>query len=128
MTLIEVMIVLAIIALVMGLLVGPAILDNYRRAQVDASHAMTRQIVSAWTRWRLTSTSECPASIDELKPELGRNRNEVIRDPWGEPYLMKCGDEVPAGCDVGACVLSKGPDNKEDTPDDIKSWESSGHR
>jgi general secretion pathway protein G len=126
MTLIEIMIVLAIIALVMGILVGPAILSQWTKARRDTSRVMTTQIASAWARWRLSSTRDCPESVDELREELGRRRDERIVDAWGAPYVIKCGDERPDDCD-DFCVLSKGPDGKEGTADDITNWAPRAH-
>ena len=124
MSLIEIMIVLAIIALVMGLLVGPGILRHFHDAQRKTAHAMTRQIESGYTTWRLSSQAECPTSIQELNAELGRHAQQALDDPWGHPYVMKCGgDSLPAGCDRNFCVYSLGPDGKEGSDDDIKGWE-----
>jgi hypothetical protein len=44
-----------------------------------------------------------------------------VKDPWGSEFQMKCGDGAPEGAEFG--VLSLGPDKKEGTDDDIKSWE-----
>ena len=126
MTLIEIMIVLAIIALVMGLIVGPAIIGKLQQAKVDAAKAMTKQIEQAHSRWLLNSEKECPDGIDDLKQELGRRKGDQVKDPWGHDYVLKCGDQAPEDCEDGQggkfCVLSLGRDGKENTGDDIKSW------
>src|SRR5882672_9035250 len=59
MTLIEIMIVLAIIALVMGLLVGPAIIGKLQEAKVSTAKAMTKQIEAAHARWLVSSEKDC---------------------------------------------------------------------
>jgi hypothetical protein len=56
----------------------------------------------------------CPASIDDLA--------KGAKDAWGNPYKMFCGANLPPGA-RGLAILSFGPDGKEGTPDDIKSWE-----
>jgi general secretion pathway protein G len=123
MSLIEIMIVLAIIALVMGLLVGPQILRHFHDAQRQTAHAATRQLESAYTTWRLSNQAECPASLTDLNDELGHRAQQKLEDPWGHPYVMKCGDSLPHGCEHRFCVYSLGADGKEGSDDDIKSWE-----
>ena len=49
-------------------------------------------------------------------------KSDEIKDPWGTPYVILCGDQAPEACE-GFCALSLGPDKKQDTGDDIKSWE-----
>lgn len=44
------------------------------------------------------------------------------KDPFGNPYVIKCGGDLPAGAS-GIAVMSKGEDGKEGTSDDLKSWE-----
>jgi general secretion pathway protein G len=121
MTLIEIMIVLAIIALVMGLLVGPAIIGKLQQAKVDTARAMTKQIEAAHARWLVSSDKDCPDSIDDLKQELGKKKGDIVKDPWGKEYIIKCGDQAPEECE-GFCVMSLGKDGKENTSDDVKSW------
>jgi hypothetical protein len=122
---IEITILLAVVALVVGVLVGPRLLlgrfDAHGRS--DSARAMTKQIEAAYARWRVTSTSECPASLDDLKVDLGRHRSDPIRDAWGHDYVLRCGDDLPAGCKGPMCVYSLGRDGKENTQDDIRSWE-----
>ena len=121
MTLIEIMIVLAIIALVMGLLVGPAIIGKLQQAKVDTARAMTKQIEAAHARWLVSSDKDCPDSIDDLKQELGKKKADVVKDPWGKEYVIKCGDQAPEECE-GFCVYSLGKDGKDESGDEIKSW------
>ena len=44
------------------------------------------------------------------------------KDPWGNEYLMFCGDTLPPGA-KGLAVQSVGEDGKRDTEDDVKSWD-----
>jgi hypothetical protein len=60
---------------------------------------------------------ECP-SVAELDEMLGRTPQN---DPWGRPYRVLCGTELPAGAE-GIGVYSLGQDGKDGTDDDIKSW------
>ncbi len=122
MTLIEIMIVLAIIALVMGLLVGPAVINSLHDARVRTARLMSRQIEGAYARWSMDTNETCPDSLDALKPALGRRVSDTIKDPWGHEYVLKCGDTAPDACAGRLCSLSVGRDGKEGTEDDIKSW------
>jgi hypothetical protein len=60
----------------------------------------------------------CPsiADLDEALFRQGPNK-----DPWGRPYRILCGAELPAGA-YGIGVYSVGADGKDRTDDDIKSW------
>ncbi len=57
----------------------------------------------------------CPDKLADLE-------GGADNDPWGHPYKMLCGKDAPPGA-LGFGALSFGPDGKEGTPDDIKSWE-----
>lgn len=43
-------------------------------------------------------------------------------DPWGNPYVITCGADLPAGA-YGIAVFSRGADGREGTADDQRSWE-----
>jgi len=120
-TLIEIMIVLAIIGLIMGLLVGPMVMNSLKDAKVDTAYKMANNIDAAYAKWQIDAESPCPVTIDDLKESLGKRKTDKVNDPWGKPYILKCGDEAPAECE-GFCTLSMGVDGKEGTADDVKSW------
>jgi prepilin-type N-terminal cleavage/methylation domain-containing protein len=121
MTLIEILIVLGIIALVMGFLVGPQVVKKLKEARIEAAYNMTQNIEGAYAKWSVNHPEGCP-TIDDLKEDMGKRKNDSVKDPWGQEYVLKCGDEAPEECD-GFCVVSKGPNKKEGDGDDIKSWE-----
>jgi prepilin-type N-terminal cleavage/methylation domain-containing protein len=121
MTLIEILIVLGIIALVMGFLVGPQVIKKLREARLEAAYNMTQNMEKAYGIWEKDNPGGCP-TIDQLKDAMGKRKNDKVKDPWGEDYVLKCGDEAPEEC-AGFCVLSKGPNKKEGDSDDIKSWQ-----
>jgi hypothetical protein len=84
-------------------------------AKVDVQKYATE----AYPSWAAAHPGkECPAALAELN-EYG-NRKDT-KDPWGHDFKMMCGATVPAGA-KGLAVLSFGPDGKEGTADDIKSW------
>jgi hypothetical protein len=75
----------------------------------------------AYPQWAATHPDKaCPASIDDLKDALGSETS--LTDPWGHPYKMLCGANLPKGA-RGFAVSSAGPDGADGTADDIKSWE-----
>jgi prepilin-type N-terminal cleavage/methylation domain-containing protein len=123
MTLLEIMIVLAILALVMGLLLGPRILRAFQESKEDTQKALVKKYVfEGFTQWAIHNpTKGCPGSLQEIATELGRNDS---KDAWGRELMMFCGDTLPPGAAKdGFAVMSLGPDGQQNTKDDIKSWE-----
>jgi len=122
MTLLEIMIVLAIIALVMGFLVGPKVFQSFQQAKGDTASAIIQQFAyEAFPRWSAANpTKGCPSSLQELTKYMNK---EDTKDPWGNELIMFCGDSLPPEAKGGIGILSKGPDGKQGTEDDIKSWE-----
>jgi prepilin-type N-terminal cleavage/methylation domain-containing protein len=121
MTLLEIMIVLAIIAIVMGLLVGPAVLRNHRHARVETTRMQLKMYAfQAYPSWSTSHPGKpCPDSLAELDPYM--NKNETA-DAWGTPLTMLCGTNAPGPAN-GFGVSSAGEDQKPGTPDDLHSWE-----
>lgn len=119
MTLIEIMIVLAIIAVVMGFLIGPRVLRMFGESKVTEAHMRGSQFVEAYTEWSMNNNAACPDGLNDLVDLMN---SKELEDPWGSEYIMVCGDEAPDGVPFG--VISKGEDGKKGTSDDIKSWES----
>jgi general secretion pathway protein G len=120
MTLLEIMIVLAILALVMGLVVGPRLMEILVDARGDiAKLAVGKLAGEAYPQWLARNPGQvCPAQLDDLA-ELTNKKD--TKDPWGNDYKMLCSPSLPAGA-KGIAILSLGPDGKEGTEDDIKSW------
>jgi prepilin-type N-terminal cleavage/methylation domain-containing protein len=119
MTLLEIMIVLAIIALVMGFLLGPRIFAALGESKIKTAHAITKKFAfEAYPQWSMNNSSKpCP---DDLKALTKYMNSTDTKDPWGRDYVMLCGDaatEVPNGFGV----MSKG-EKEGDAADDIKSW------
>lgn len=120
MTLLEIMIVLAILALVMGLLVGPRVLESFQEAEEETTRMLVQQFADdAYPRWRADNRGEqCPSDLSELLEYLNADETE---DAWGNELVMRCGDDAPEGRSFG--VMSVGEDGEEGTEDDIRSWE-----
>ncbi len=116
MTLLEIMIVLAILALVMGLVVGPKIFETFITSKHDIAKLAVRQYADQdFPMWAAQHPeTPCPASLMVLvhsaTPPL---------DPWGTPYKDYC----PPTASVAFGAASFGTDRTEATTDDIRSWE-----
>ena len=119
MTLLEIMIVLAILALIMGLVVGPRVMKMFSQSKVDIAKATAKDIAfTAYPQWSATHPGKaCPDSINDLKDYVN---SDNLTDPWGNPWKMMCGPSAPQGT-KGVLVISAGEDQKEGTADDIKS-------
>jgi prepilin-type N-terminal cleavage/methylation domain-containing protein len=120
MTLIEIMIVLAILALVMGLVVGPLVMRNLEESKKDIARlAVSKLANEAYPQWRVLHPGQtCPSTIVELSAQTNSKDTE---DPWGNDYTLLCPPNLPAGAKMIA-IMSLGPDGKAATEDDIKSW------
>jgi prepilin-type N-terminal cleavage/methylation domain-containing protein len=121
MTLLEIMIVLAILALVMGLVVGPAVMKRFGESKDKIAHATVQKYAyDAYPQWSSAHPDkQCPEKLEDLNEYMN---NKDIKDPWGGTYKMLCGSNLPAGA-KGLAVMSPGEDGKEGTTDDVKSWD-----
>ena len=121
MTLLEMMIVLAIIALVMGLVVGPRVIDYLRRARIEATQMKLEMYANeAFPAWSMAHPQAmCPERLTDLG-DYAKGRD--ARDAWDNPIKMMWGASLPPGAGHIALV-SAGPDGKEGTDDDIHSWQ-----
>lgn len=119
MTLLEIMIVLAIITLVMAVLVGPRVMEAFSSSKVKVAKITVDDYANnAYPQWS-TTHSGCPQSLGDLKKYMNK---QDTKDPWGNEFIMLCGDKAPEAAHKFG-VVSKGPDEKLDTSDDVKSWE-----
>ena len=122
MTLLEIMIVLAILALVMGLIVGPRVMKMFAESKEDiariAAHKFADEAFPQWSRSH--PDKGCPDKIEDLTEYMNSNNKN---DPWGTEWKLLCPPNLPAGVRTGIAIISAGPDKKEGTSDDIKSWE-----
>jgi general secretion pathway protein G len=117
MTLLEIMIVIALIGLVMGS-VGFVLSAQFKKGQIKTAKIAVVNIANAAQQYMMENNSNCPASVDDLV--TNRNLPKKPRDPWGKDYTLKCpGTGDPDGVDV----ISTGPDRQEGSADDVKSWE-----
>jgi general secretion pathway protein G len=121
-TLLEIMIVLAIIGLVMGVLVGPRVFQMFAKSKEKLALIEAQDLAyTAYSLWQNDNgDAACPTNLDELSKFT--NKPGGIKDPWGTAYEMKCGEGLPEGIAFG--VFSAGPDRKTNTPDDIHSWDA----
>jgi len=121
MTLLEILIVLAIITLVLGFLVGPRLMAMFGQSKEKLGRLMVNRLAEeSFAQWQLdNSGKDCPTDIAELAKY---SNDKAGKDPWGHQMVLLCGDSLPEGV-RGIGVLSMGPDGKLDTQDDIKSWE-----
>jgi len=123
MTLLEIMIVLAILALVMGFVIGPRIYQAFTESKVETQKATIRKYVyEGFVDWaRKNPTKGCPGSLQEVSDEMGRKDS---KDVWGRELQFFCGDSLPpAAAKDGFAVLSLGADGQQGTKDDLKSWD-----
>jgi general secretion pathway protein G len=117
MTLIEIMVVVAIIGLLMGT-VGVVAFSRYKKAQITNTKQIIKNIETAVQTFMMDNNGDCPKELDDLYTQ--KIVNKKPRDAWGQPLMFKCpGDKNKESSDI----LSKGPDKREGTKDDIKNWE-----
>jgi general secretion pathway protein G len=130
-TLLEIMIALAILALLVGLAV-----TNLDTVFGNAQGTTAKLFVSEAVKLPLTSyriaMGDYPSTAEGLqalvaapasKAEQWRGPyladGKIPSDPWGEPYVYRYpGVKNKTGYDI----FSKGPDKTEGTADDIGNW------
>jgi general secretion pathway protein G len=103
-TLVELLVVLAIIVLVAGI-AAPQVLRYLGSARSEAASAQIKNIESALELFyidnhRYPTTEEGLAALSEPTPDLAPRWNgpylknaATLRDPWGNPYLYRNTDQ-----------------------------------
>lgn len=111
MTLLEIMIVLAILALVMGLIVGPKVYAAWVKSRRDIAQMHVDHLANiSYPEWALQNPrARCPESVGDLNEVTGKREQT---DPWGQPFVMRC---PPLE------VSSLGEDGLAGTADDIRA-------
>lgn len=118
-TLLEIMIVLAIIGTLMAFLIGPRILNSFKQSQIQNTKILLNQYNQAIIEWKTRNPqAECPATLEELYMQKFVNAKPV--DTWGQPLIYRCPGQMSG---EGYDLMSRGPDRQEGTQDDVKAWE-----
>jgi general secretion pathway protein G len=115
MTLIEIMVVIAIIGIVTGA-VGFQVTRYFGRAKIDAARAQLSNI-SNHLEMYLYEHQEYPAGLNELTKKEKKTGKAIlkksqIKDPWKKKIIYR-----PEGDSYKLC--SCGPDKREGSEDDI---------
>jgi general secretion pathway protein G len=126
-TLMEILIVLAILAVIIGLVL-PNLLGQQKQANIKAAKLQVSAVEDACKIYATGHDAEFPTSLDALinKP-AGDDRwtgpylekGKVPVDPWGNPIqYMYPGQHSGDRPDI----TSMGPDKTPGTADDITNW------
>ena len=118
MTLIEILVVLAIIGLIVGG-IAVATFGQFDTAKLKTAGNEVMQIQQYCEMYMLQKNGKCPKDVQELK--AAGVIKKVTKDPWGEDYLITCPGEHGS-----VDVVSMGPDKKLGGDDDITSWDEGG--
>ncbi|MDM8546358.1 type II secretion system major pseudopilin GspG [Candidatus Venteria ishoeyi] len=127
-TLMELLIVMAIIAMLAGLAV-PNIIDSFGGAQRDGAKGQISALETALDSYRL-DVGKYPANLDALIKNPGSNKRwngpylkkqSLPQDPWGNDYQYR----KPGRHNNPYDLYSMGPDGQEGGEgenEDIVSW------
>lgn len=111
-TLFEVLIVVAILAMVAG---GVAMfaLPQFKKASITQAESGCRVIRQAVQTYLTTGngSNNCP-TVSQLVEEKLLDRGTNTNDPWNQPFTISCADDE-------VYVTSSGPDKRKGTKDDI---------
>ncbi|HEX2882487.1 MAG TPA: prepilin-type N-terminal cleavage/methylation domain-containing protein [Polyangiaceae bacterium] len=112
-TLIEMMIVIAIIALLSaGIAVGAY--DIWKDARKDSAQTDTNTMRHSVSGWLLKNPSEVCPTPEMLISDGIVDEDSARADPWGGPWRISCEEGR-------ITVTSNGPDKLPNTADDIQS-------
>jgi general secretion pathway protein G len=117
MTLMEIMIVFALIALIMGA-VGVGAFNYFKKGQVKTARIQVNEIMQKAQQYMMDNSNECPKSMDDLVAQKYMPRRQ--KDPWNKDFIIRCPGQINT---EGIDVISLGPDGTEGTADDIKAQE-----
>jgi general secretion pathway protein G len=110
-TLVEILIVLAIVGLIAGGIAVYAV-PKFQQAQKDNTRNSAKALHAVAEAWRANHGNDCP-TVQRLKDEKELAASSDINDAWGTPYKIQCDDDATT-------IVSNGPDKKEGSQDDIR--------
>lgn len=110
-TLVEVLIVVAIIAMVAG---GVAVfaLPRYKDAQIKNAETGARIVRTAVQQWQSANNETSCPTISQLVQEKQLDPGQSTKDSWNQDFTLTCTDDE-------VIISSNGPDKKKGTKDDI---------
>ena len=110
-TLVEVLIVVAIIAMVAG---GVAVfaLPKYKEAQIKSAETGARIVRTAVQQWQAANNEITCPTISQLVQEKQLDPGQSTKDSWNQDFSLNCTDDE-------VIISSNGPDKKKGTKDDI---------
>jgi general secretion pathway protein G len=110
-TLVEVLIVVAIIAMVAG---GVAVfaLPKYKDAQIKNAETGARIVRTAIQQWQAANNETSCPTMSQLVQEKQLDPGQTTKDSWNQDYTLTCTDDE-------VIISSNGPDKKKGTKDDI---------
>ncbi len=109
MTMIEILVVLAIVALISGT-IAFAVIGQMGPARIKTTQQSARALRNAASTYRLDHESDCP-TVEMLVKAGAIDRASKTTDAWEKPFTINCDDG-----DI--TVTSGGPDGKIETPQD----------
>jgi general secretion pathway protein G len=131
MTLIEIMVVVAIIAGITGL-IAVNVVGRQEKANVQLTSTQISQVMSALDQYKLDNHSypSTEQGLDALVNKPGSGKvpksypdggyiKKVPKDAWGNEFSYAS----PGTHGNPVEIWSSGPDEQDDTEDDVKSWE-----
>jgi general secretion pathway protein G len=110
-TLVEVLIVVAIIAMVAG---GVAVfaLPKYKEAQIKNAETGARIVRTAIQQWQAANNETSCPTMSQLVQEKQLDPGQSTKDSWNQDFTLTCTDDE-------VIISSNGPDKKKGTKDDI---------
>jgi general secretion pathway protein G len=116
MTLVEIMVVVAIIGMIMGA-VAVGAMSQLEKAKKKNTQMIIHNVQEALVHYATDNPDSCPKSLSELVS--GKYLTKDPKDDYGQPLMYTC--PSTHGSD-SADVWSKGKDKQDGTGDDITSW------
>jgi general secretion pathway protein G len=114
-TLVEILVVVAIIGLVMGA-VAIGVIPLFAKGQKGVAWNDTQTYDGMYVAWQISHT-DCPTSVEDLAKSAGK-KGQSTKDPWGNDYVISCPSQHERDIDI----CSNGPDKQQGTDDDVCNW------
>lgn len=130
-TLLEVLLVLAILGVIAAMVV-PKLIGTQQTAMIDTTKASIVGLKKTLELYTVAHDGQYPETLDELLTPIDKNGiqmqpylESIPKDAWGEPLNYETEtDDNRAGMIV-AKIWSNGPDRQNDdgSGDDINNWD-----